>query len=367
MKNKSKFSILFIFLFCSLVLFNNCDRKEEDTPLGLKEKITDIMEPYIKIGAIVGVIYKGERQVFSYGSKSSEENDPPDMDTVFEIGSITKAFTATMLADLCLKGIIDLDDVVGDFLPADKVTMPNYNGVEITFRHLATHYSGLPRLPSNMEPYNEDPYATYTKEEMYEFLSNFALARSPGAEWSYSNLGVGLLGHTLGIIDGTSYEALLFRAIFNVLGMKNSSLFLTEKQKENLAIGHNEELNPTSNWNANDCFQGAGSIKSSLRDMFKFLEANMGLTDTSLNEAMELTQQAQFPDPYGDSVGLVWVIEVIEGQRIVWHNGGTGGYKAYLGFDRELGNGVIIFFNCKDAPTYEVGEKILIVLKNHEQ
>ncbi|MFC2155028.1 serine hydrolase domain-containing protein [Acidobacteriota bacterium] len=317
MKKKFKFSIFILFVFTCLILFNNCDRKEENRSLSLEEKITDIMKPYIKVGAIVGVIYKGERQVFSYGNKSIEGNDPPDIDTVFEIGSITKTFTATILADMNLKDIINLDDIVGDFLPADKVSMPNYNGVEITFRHLATHYSGLPRMPSNIGAYNEDPYALYTKEDMYEFLNNFILAHPPGAEYSYSNLGVGFLGHTLGIIDNTSYEDLLFRNIFNVLGMKNSSLLLTEKQKENLALGHDPDLNITSNWNGNDCFHGAGFIKSSLKDMFKFLEANMGLKDTSLNESMELAQLVQFPDPYGDSVGLIWVIEVISGQRIV--------------------------------------------------
>ena len=149
-------------------LFFGCATEEQ---LSLEEQINEIVMPRIKVGAMVGVINNQERLILSYGSKAVNSNDPPDADTIFEIGSITKTFTTILLADMILKGTISLNSIVGNYLPSDKVTMPSYNGVEISFKHLATHTSALPRMPDNLEDAEGDPdnpYAVYQTEHLYE-------------------------------------------------------------------------------------------------------------------------------------------------------------------------------------------------------
>lgn len=347
----------------SLVIFISCNRKKEDSR-SLEEKIRELITPYVKVGAVVGVIHKGSRLVFSFGSKSKDEDDPPDANTVFEIGSISKTFTGLLLAVMHVKGKIDYDFNVGDYLPADKVTMPNYNGIEITFKHLAAHLSGLPKLPADIGPLEEYPYLTFYTQDMYDFLNSYTLTRTPGTEYQYSNIGMGLLGHTLGIIYGTNFEDLLTKEIFVTLGMNRSSLFLTAAQKNNLAIGHDTNLAVTRSWDSNDCLQGSGAVKSCLNDLFDYMEANMGLKESSLSEAMALSHQTVFTIFSGNMVGLAWGIYLMPGQTIVWHNGLTAGYTSYLGFNKELANGVIILFNHFDGPSWEVGEEILRILKD---
>src|SRR5690606_31689949 len=120
-----------------------------------------------------------------------------DAQSVFEIGSITKAFTGILLADMVLRGEVSLDDAVSKYLPA-SVTMPSRNGQQITLAHLSMQNSGLPRLPGNMNPADPlNPYADYTVDQLYAFLSGYTMTRDPGAQYEYSNLAVGLLGHTL--------------------------------------------------------------------------------------------------------------------------------------------------------------------------
>jgi CubicO group peptidase (beta-lactamase class C family) len=131
---------------------------------------------------------------------------PLDGDSVFEIGSITKVFTATVLAEMVERGEVKLDDPVQRYLPS-SVRMPQRNGRQITLLDLATQSSGLPRLPNNLRPKSmTNPYADYTVEQMYEFLSGYQLTRDAGEEYEYSNIGVGLLGHALARRAGLSYE-----------------------------------------------------------------------------------------------------------------------------------------------------------------
>jgi D-alanyl-D-alanine-carboxypeptidase/D-alanyl-D-alanine-endopeptidase len=355
-----------LLISLSLIVFPGCSTNEDNAyPGGVEEQIRSLIEPHVRVGAMVGVIHRGTRMVFPFGSKSRDGNDPPNGDTVFEIGSITKTFTGILLAHMHVQGIIHHDDPVGRYLPAKKVNMPNYNGIDITFKHLAAHLSGLPKLPPDMGPLEEYPYLTYYTEDMYDFLNNFTLTSQPGLVYLYSNIGMGLLGHTLGLIDGSNFEELLTREIFTVLGMKCSSVFLTEEQKTNLAIGYDSNLNATLSWDSQDCLQGSGAIKSCLNDLLIYMEANMGLREFPFDAAMTFSHQVVFTIYSDQMVGLGWGIYEMPGQQILWHNGLTAGYTAYLGFNKALSNGVVILFNHCEGPSWEVGEKILIILKEN--
>lgn len=368
MKNqKAAIFLALLLLAFYLVIINSCSVNEESNDTAsLEDQIRGLIQPHVKVGAAVGLIHKGARLAYSFGSKSRDEDNPPDADTVFEIGSITKTFTGILLAHMHVRDILNLDDHVGSYLPAHEVTMPNYNGVEITLKHLAAHLSGLPRLPPDMGPLEEYPYLTFFTQDMYDFLNSYTLTRAPGSEYQYSSIGMGLLGLSLGLIDGSSYENLITGEIFSLLGMTRSSLFLTDEQKNNLAYGHDNQLTVTKSWDSNDCMQGAGAVKSCLNDLFIFMEANMGLRETALYMAMELSHQRVFTLSTNEKVGLAWLITVLPGQEILWHNGITAGYTSYLGFNKALANGVIILFNHFGGPSWEIGEQILKILKDFE-
>ena len=340
-------TIVICIIIASVLLIPGCEKENRTPEQKLNDQIDAIAVKYVKVGAMVGVITaQHEESVYSYGSKSVYSNEKPDENTVFDIGSITKSFTAILATDMYIKGYIQ-DEVVGHYLPSDLVTMPTKDGVEITFSHLLTHMSGIPRTPhiqgSNFpkpEGFDElNPYAAYTTEDIYSYLTNYCVLEfTPGTFWGYSNTGYGLLGHVLGIIDGTSYQTVLQNRIFNVLQMNNSSLFLTEEQKENQALGHNSLKQVVPFYTANDIFQGCGMIKSSLADMFKFLEANMGVVESPLGDAMDYTHQ-KLSDIYTGSLGYAgigWFITNLDdGTEIVYNAGDTQGHSAFLGFNRE--------------------------------
>src|SRR5689334_1020665 len=178
-------------------------------------------------GIVVGVIEAGRRRVVSVGSRSRGDARPLDGDTLFEIGSITKVFTALLLAEAVQRGEVSLEEPVAKLLPA-AVKVPARGGREITLLDLSTHSSGLPSLPSNLNPKDPaNPYADYSVEQLYAFLSSAQLSRDVGSKYEYSNLGVGLLGHALALRDGQSYEQLVRSRISGPLGMPSTVITLT--------------------------------------------------------------------------------------------------------------------------------------------
>ena len=200
------------------------------------------------VGIVAGVIDQKGRQVIASGKVSLEGPQQPDGDTVYEIGSVTKVFTSLILADMIEKGEVKADDPVAKFLPA-TVKVPSRNGRQITLLDLSMQVSGLPRLPDNLKPADPaNPYVDYDAAKLYDFLSRYTLTRDPGEKYEYSNLAVGLLGHALALKAGISYEELLRRRIFDPLGMRSTSMTLSEAQKNRLAPGYSASLQPVKNW-----------------------------------------------------------------------------------------------------------------------
>ncbi|HLN57930.1 MAG TPA: serine hydrolase domain-containing protein, partial [Thermoanaerobaculia bacterium] len=176
-------------------------------------------------GIVVGLLEGTGRRVVAYGNAGSVDK-PLDGNSVFEIGSVTKVFTAALLADMVRRGEVKLDDPVSKYLP-ETVRMPARKR-QITLLDLATQTSGLPRLPGNLAPKDlRNPYADYSVQQMYDYLSHYELPRDVGEEFEYSNLGVGLLGHALARKSGLSYEELAKRQILEPLGMSDTAITLS--------------------------------------------------------------------------------------------------------------------------------------------
>lgn len=349
----------FLYLVVTLIFLSSGCNNEDDSPhppiINLEDEINQIAGQHLKVGLAIGIIDNQQiKHVFSYGSKSIDRQDPPDANTVFDIGSMTKTFTATLIALKYLEGDYE-DDTVSHYLPTDQVTLPTWNGREIRFIELATHTSGLPRTP-HVEGSNfphppgfdpDNPYDAYTTAQVYDYLSHYCqLEFEPGTWWGYSNTGYGLLGHIAGLVDSSSYEVVLTREIFQELEMNNSSLFLTEDQLSNCVSGYNADMKKMPYYTAQDIFQGAGFIKSTMNDLFNYLEANMGLRNTSLREAMDLAHQPQMHQGSMGEQGLGWfILDLDDGQRVIYTGGDTSGQSAYLGFNKTSSTGVIILSN----------------------
>ena len=297
------------------------------------------------VGVVAGVVLGGERIVVGHGRLSADDPRQPDGDTVFEIASVTKVFTSTVLADLVLSQDLSLDTPVQSLL-GGEARMPTRDGSDITLGHLATHSSGLPRLPHNLDPADEaNPYVDYTVERLYAFLGDHELERGIGETVEYSNLGYGLLGHALALREGTNYEMLIRGRILEPLQMSDTAVELTPSLRERLATGHDGRLRPTANWDL-AALAGAGALRSTVNDLLTFLEANLGLRESPLREAMESARVPRREDPaLGMDIGLGWIIAREGDREFVWHNGATGGYASFIGFDPEAGEGVVILSN----------------------
>jgi CubicO group peptidase (beta-lactamase class C family) len=250
------------------------------------------------------------------------------------------------LADMVKKSEVKLDDPVSKYLPA-SVHMPSRGGKQITLSDLATHTSGLPRLPDNLKPKDPgNPYADYSVEQMYAFLSSYTLTRDVGSEFEYSNLGVGLLGHAMALKAGTDYETLVRRRICAPLRMSDTCVTLSADLQARLVPGHDARGKPVENWDL-PTLAGAGALRSTANDMLKFVAANAGLARSELAPAMELSHAARHQAGSSVlSVGLGWHILQRTGGAIVWHNGGTGGYHSFVAFDKAGKRGVVVLVNC---------------------
>ena len=272
------------------IMASSCASAATTTPVLSDAEIRNILVDRIdvqheSVGIVVGVVSPEGRRLVAYGSLDEGDPRPLNGDTVFEIGSITKVFTSLLLADMVQRREVSLDDPVARYLPS-TVEMPELKGRSITLVDLATHTSGLPRLPSNMSPKDpNNPYADYSVEQLYQFLSYYPLTRDPGSQYEYSNLGFGLLGHTLARRADMDYEALVRSRICDLLRMENTRVTLAPEMETRLAVGHDAELKPVENWDV-PTLAGAGALRSTANDLLTFLAANLGITKSPLAPSM---------------------------------------------------------------------------------
>ncbi|HEX7898155.1 MAG TPA: serine hydrolase domain-containing protein [Planctomycetota bacterium] len=328
-----------------LVLLAACAAPAPDP--GLRAKVDAAVAGTPRVDLVVGVIADGRPSVFGYGADGA---------TVFEIGSITKAFTGALLATLAAEGKVAPDDPVQRHLPPDW-TAPSRLGRPITLAQLATHTSGLPRLPDNLGPKDlRNPYADYSDARLREFLARVTLGTSPGERYAYSNLGAGLLGWILARVDGRSYEELVVDRICGPLGLKDTRIALSDGQKRRLAPGHSGGQ-AVWNWDI-PVISGAGALRSTADDLLRFLAAN-------LEGRFAASHQPRFRTSEGDTwVALGWHVSPLPGGRpMVWHNGGTGGYRSFAGFVKESRTAVVVLSNTAEDFVDPLGVAILELLQ----
>ena len=317
-----------------------------ELPVDVRESVEKRLADGITPSIAIAIIDQNGIKYHNFG-KTSETGKEVDEHTIYEIGSISKVFTGILLAQQVLDGDLSLDDNINDYLPADvKVTV--IGDQEITFGNLTDHTSGLPRMPYNFAPANlNNPFADYTVDQMYEFISNYKPIRTVGSEYEYSNIAQGLLGHLLAENKNTSYENLMIQTIADPLGMYETKIEFDQRMKDNLALGHSNGQ-VVENWDI-PTLAGAGAIRSSTSDMAKFIAANLGFSESTVTAAMELSHEIQHDKAGEMSVAMGWHIKKGEEGSVYWHNGGTGGYRTFVGFVKETGKGVVLLTNSSEG------------------
>ena len=325
----------------------------------------------IPAAIVVGVITPNGTQVSAYGNISKSNPTPVDGNTIFDVGSVTKTFVATVLADLINQGVVKLSDPLEMYLPSN-VTVPSYNGSKITLGDLATHTSGLPYWPSG---WIWNKY--YTTQQVYEFLSNSTFEDEPGTVAKYSNIGMGMVGQAISLKMGVPLIQLIEDRILNVLGMNSTGfamnktgILIPQDIKSRFAAGHMVGNESKLVFLPQEV-QAAGAMYSTANDLLKYVSANLGLIDTKINSAMEETHsirypfyelQVPFPDPSGNEStpyayeGLSWFSTTNLGTQVVWHNGGIDGYSSFVGFNPDKQIGLVILCSCffTDVPPIEM-------------
>lgn len=321
------------------------------TPLDMR--VDSVVRPYMQwkhtVGVALAIIKDGKVYTYNYGETKRDNKTLPDPDkTLYEIGSISKTFTATLLADEVIKGKMSLDDPINKYLP-DSIGNMAYNGSPITLKTLSNHSSGFPRLPINFYKKGDpadDPYKNYDTQRMYSYLKNFKPYREVGINYEYSNFAVGLLGNILALQNHTSYEKLLEERITKPLKMTHTFITITPDQAPNFAQGYNEKGEATSAWDLNT-LAGAGGIRSTVNDLVKYINAQMDKAPEKLQKAIDLTHQVTF-EKGQTIIGLGWHTGKMKEQTIFQHSGGTGGFRTLVAFDKENKIGVVVLSNTAE-------------------
>jgi D-alanyl-D-alanine-carboxypeptidase/D-alanyl-D-alanine-endopeptidase len=341
----------------ALALLSACATPQFDPPR--IAEIDRIVERYqarsTAPGFAVGVIDGKKISVLGYGRISKGGQEEPRGDTIYEIGSITKVFTSFVLADLAQDGVVKLNDPIQVHLPS-TVTAPRSSDQEILLTHLATHQSGLPRLPPNLPAFSDDPYANYGVDRLYDFLNAHRLRRSVGKSYEYSNLGMGLLGTLLERAAGMSYEQLVVRRIADPLKMRDTRITLTGAMEARLAPPYDHKGKPSHTWQF-QALAGAGALRSTVDDLLKFAAANLGQGNPRMTGVLASCHAVRH-EVVSDRlrIGLAWHLSPLRTgspQWVTWHNGATGGYASFLGFVKETGTAVVVLSNGSLAPTHD--------------
>lgn len=291
----------------------------------------------------IAIINGDKTESLFYGETKKGNHTLPTEKSIYEIASISKTFTGIMLAHALNQNKISLQDDIRKYLPGNFLNL-EYKGTPIQVAHLANHTSGLPRLPGNFgkqagyDPLN--PYKTYSKQDIYQALTDFKPDTIPGKRAEYSNFGSAVLGVILENVYQKPIDSLLAEIITGPLKMPDTRYSLDASPQHLRVSGysgeHGEEV-PFWDFLA---FKAAGGLKSDVNDMLRYLKANMN----AANPDISLSHEAKVKQS-DNGKGLAWVIQPLKGENLIWHNGGSGGFSSFLGFIKSRKTGVIVLSN----------------------
>lgn len=350
---------LCLCLSFSSILFGQTDKLEK----AITRYITMEFDFAESPGLAIGVINENYNKTLGFGETEQGNGIMPNENTIFELGSTSKLFTATLIALLEAEGKLSYEDNIATYL--DKLYFENK---DLKIIDLLTHYSSLPRFPSNLNTENAgdfSPYETYTYPDLLAFLETFE--PTPRAErlYLYSHTNYVLLTLLIEKITGQRYEQVLKEKILTPLQMNNTTLTLDEEQKSRLAQGYNGVGKPVEAWNT-EVFKGALGLKSTTTDMLKFLQAQLKTSDKPLLKVMhEMQNYTAATNLEKVKVGIGWhhVLPRKNYYTFLAHSGATDGHQIFIAFLKETQTAVVVCSTAKNN-NYEVGASVLKLLNN---
>ncbi len=375
----------FLYLISGIVLvlhLGSCESMDTiDESLSLEQRIDQLMEPIVIFGnpsaAIIGIVQNGERSYYGYGDAGLGDG-PPLPNTIFEIGSITKTFTATLLSQFIMEGLVSLDDPIDMFLP-ESVDPPTFDGQPIRLRHLVTHTSGLPRSICNFN-IDSTVWSELGPQDLYTFLNDISRQAYPfddythdnelqslGTEFRYSNVGMAILGHILELVSGEQFDQLVEERICSQLNMDDTKVYknYTREQKERIPKAYDLNQYEKELPHELGAMVPAGGILSTVNDMLDYMEANME-DSTFLSKSMKKCHEGiylkedlagTFPRRIADAIGMAWFISYENRDTIAYHNGGYN-HLSYMKFNITKKVGVVAFSNTASEVPSSVIETI---------
>lgn len=368
MKDLLLFFLIFIcFLSCNDNEDNATQPVTTNNPLVSKmdslvhENVLTYMKKKGTTGLSIGILQNGQTNFYGYGETQEGNGKIPNENTIFEIGSISKTFTASAVALWANARGISLNTPVNNFLPSSIPVLEKDNQ-KIELIHLLNHTSSLPRLSDDIDKgWNPDnPYAHYDSTKMYNYLKTYKLTRKPGVLFEYSNLGMGLAGQILERQYGTTYEQIIKNLIAQPLGMTRTKIILTAEDAQNAAKPHDTKGNVLPYWDFK-AYAGAGAMRSTAKDMLIYAKKHLDVPTDAIGNAFKNTRQNTYTGKGTDGVdykiGLAWFELKMENQTVYVHDGGTGGFLSFL-FVCPAKNLAMIYLNNnnneKESPTTAV-------------
>lgn len=294
-------------------------------------------------GAVVAILRPGGRSVIAHGPVDRPKARRLGADSVFEIASLSKVFTALVLADCVVRGEARLDDPLAAYAPPG-LTVPQFEGRPITLADLATHTSGLPLRPGNIQgaPDAANKYAGYSLEQLYADLPNHTLTAAPGTTFRYSNLGVALLGQGLARKAGMPFAELLRARVTGPLGLADTQFGEAAAWGTRRAQGHDVDLEPVAT-SDDGVLSPAGGLRSTADDLLRFLALFLaGAGPGELPEAAKLMLGVDRPGDDADTrMALGWRRTRVHDETYYWSHGSGDGARTFMGFNPARGIGVV--------------------------
>jgi CubicO group peptidase (beta-lactamase class C family) len=326
----------------------------------MDKSIDSVARKYIQkgntVGLCIGVIKNGVQTIYGYGETVKGKGKIPNGDNFFELGSITKTFTAVLLAHFVEERKVKLDDPITKFLPDSVAANPELH--DITLLELINHTSGLERIPDNLYEHASsalNPYKDYTRPLLYAYLKTCKLKSKPGEQYAYSNLGVGLLGSILETVGKEPYEQLVTEIICKPLNMFNTDQYLNPLLAPRFVQVYSQAGQPTFAWDF-DVLAACGALRSTMNDMLKYAKFNLKPGADSLGKAIEMTHKLTFEKDV--KIGMAWHVITVNGVDYIFHNGGTNGSSSFLAFTAQRGIAIVVLSNAAES-TDNVGAEIL--------
>lgn len=324
-----KFFFLVALLFSFILVFG----QEKGT--NAKENIRNTVDKFpAGTELAIAIISNGKTEFIGYKKEQNGVTEIENRNSLFEIGSVTKVFTAALLAKEVEKGKLKLNDPISTFLPGLEVG----NG-KITLQQLATHTSGLSRLSLGMLQTTDflNPYSNYSEQVLLQDLQTALVQQGQTGKSEYSNFGTAVLGYALATFNKTTFEELLTENMLQPLKM--SGTYLDRSQiKAKLVPGLDVSGRNTSGWDMNAA-NPAGGMISSAADLAKFMQEQINAREKWIQ--LMQTKQVDLNDRL--AIALGW--HILKGDNILWHNGATGGYRSFVAFDPASGRGIVVLSN----------------------